>query len=257
MRAGLAGAGSLIDPCPRRGSAGQTTALVRPGGPGGQGWEIPKGTYPPTALDDEQRPIRSFAPMLAMPDRRVHRFWRAEGSAGARNHAGHQAIHTPSGHCREACPPCWRHQRSLKSTTRDRYLGPLGELRAYPACVGGGSSRQPLLPLCLPAPARRTSCRDRSWHLSYLHVVEAHAASTGKGVNVAVVDSGVNAYQPELSGSVLSGIDPGRGMTGNGQQDGDGHGTAMATLIAGHGRGPDSRDGILGIAPEAKILPDQ
>ncbi len=33
------------------------------------------------------------------------------------------------------------------------------------------------------------------------------------------------------------------------------HGTAMAGIIAGHGHGPGDADGVMGVAPEAKILP--
>jgi len=99
-------------------------------------------------------------------------------------------------------------------------------------------------------PALADQVRAKQWHLGYLKVAEAHKISTGKGVTVAVVDTGV-ASHPDLSGSILKGTDyVSRG--GTGQADVDGHGTAMAGLIAGHGRG---QNGILGIAPDAKILP--
>jgi type VII secretion-associated serine protease mycosin len=100
------------------------------------------------------------------------------------------------------------------------------------------------------APALADQVRDKQWHLSYLKVAEAHKMSTGKGVTVAVIDTGV-ASHPDLSGSVLKGIDyvsPG----GTGQSDVDGHGTGMAGLIAAHGSG---QSGAQGIAPDAKILP--
>jgi len=99
-------------------------------------------------------------------------------------------------------------------------------------------------------PALADQVRDKQWHLGYLKVAEAHRISTGKGVTVAVIDTGV-ASHPDLSGSILKGTDfvkPG----GTGQSDVDGHGTAMAGLIAGHGAG---QNGVLGIAPDAKILP--
>ncbi|MGW4941386.1 type VII secretion-associated serine protease mycosin [Actinoplanes sp. NPDC004185] len=91
--------------------------------------------------------------------------------------------------------------------------------------------------------------RDNQWHLSYLHIDQAHRISTGKGVTVAVIDSGV-AKHPDLTG-VVSGTDmlkPG----GDGRADATGHGTSMAGLIAAHG---NSRQRALGIAPDAKILP--
>ncbi|MEV6597356.1 type VII secretion-associated serine protease mycosin [Actinoplanes sp. NPDC051346] len=99
-------------------------------------------------------------------------------------------------------------------------------------------------------PALADEFRDMQWHLQYLRVAEAHTISTGRGVTVAVVDTGVSGHS-DLAGSIVSGtdfIDPG----GNGRNDLDGHGTAMAGLIAAHGKG--SR-GVLGIAPGAKVLP--
>jgi subtilisin family serine protease len=50
----------------------------------------------------------------------------------------------------------------------------------------------------------------------------------------------------------MAGTDVSGGTTGNGQADQVGHGTEMASLAAGHGR---NGDGVLGIAPNAKILP--
>lgn len=77
--------------------------------------------------------------------------------------------------------------------------------------------------------------------------------TTGDGVTVAVLDSGVNAGIPEFAGAVLPGADfNGTGTDGRTDtDDGDGHGTAMAALIAAQG-GPT---GWVGVAPGAKILP--
>jgi type VII secretion-associated serine protease mycosin len=92
--------------------------------------------------------------------------------------------------------------------------------------------------------------REKQWHLSFLKVGEAQRISTGKGVIVAVVDSGVSDH-PDLTGSVLNGTDfIEKGS--NGRTDRSGHGTGMAGLIAAHG---NNGNGALGIAPDAKILP--
>ncbi|CAM5415869.1 Type VII secretion-associated serine protease mycosin OS=Streptomyces alboniger OX=132473 GN=mycP PE=3 SV=1 [Streptomyces alboniger] len=65
----------------------------------------------------------------------------------------------------------------------------------------------------------------------------------------------MEADHPDLVGNVLTGRD----MIGFGAEDGDRawarHGTAMAGIIAGHGHGAGNADGVMGIAPEAKILP--
>ncbi|MFB9239357.1 type VII secretion-associated serine protease mycosin [Plantactinospora siamensis] len=106
------------------------------------------------------------------------------------------------------------------------------------------------------APASADDIRDRQWQLRTLHVAEAQRITQGEGIVVAVLDSGVDANHPDLKGNVLPGLDLFDGKA-KGQVDRDpgGHGTSMASLIAGHGHGPGNRDGVLGIAPKAKILP--
>ncbi|WP_082772589.1 type VII secretion-associated serine protease mycosin [Actinoplanes sp. TFC3] len=99
-------------------------------------------------------------------------------------------------------------------------------------------------------PAFADGIRDKQWHLSYLKVLQAQRRSTGKGVVVAVLDSGVSKHS-DLSGSLLAGTDL-VGSDGNGQDDVEGHGTAVAGLIAAHGK---NGNGAWGIAPDAKILP--
>ncbi|GIG59309.1 hypothetical protein Lfu02_36810 [Longispora fulva] len=122
----------------------------------------------------------------------------------------------------------------------------------------GRSGTVVLLGLALTAtaagPARADAIRDRQWHLAALHASEAHAVNQGEGVTVAVVDSGVAAGHPDLEGNVLPGVDL-TGTTPDGRTDTHGHGTSMASDIAAHGHGPDGRDGVLGLAPRASILP--
>ncbi|WP_411075094.1 type VII secretion-associated serine protease mycosin [Streptomyces sp. cmx-4-7] len=105
------------------------------------------------------------------------------------------------------------------------------------------------------APAHADTIRARQWGLEALHTDQAWRTTKGEGVTVAVLDTGVDAEHPDLEGSVL----PGHDLIGFGASRGDStwarHGTAMAGIIAGHGHGPDGRDGVLGVAPEAEILP--
>lgn len=102
--------------------------------------------------------------------------------------------------------------------------------------------------------ASADSTRDRQWSLDAFEAEKrVWPESEGEGVTVAVVDDGVDASHPDLRDNVLPGANVVGGGPGNvATQD---HGTAMASLIAGHGHGPGNGDGIRGLAPKAKILP--
>ena len=104
------------------------------------------------------------------------------------------------------------------------------------------------------APAFADTVRNQEWWLTSLHVTKAWLSSRGAGVKVAVLDTGVDPAQPDLAGSVITGRDyTGSGRTAGGPFWGV-HGTAVASIIAGHGHGPHHADGIIGVAPLAKIL---
>ncbi|WP_030599987.1 type VII secretion-associated serine protease mycosin [Streptomyces rimosus] len=97
--------------------------------------------------------------------------------------------------------------------------------------------------------------RDGQWALDAFGAKDIWKQSTGKNVTVAVVDTGVDGNHPDLQGNVLPGKSFASGGGAADQESGDGHGTGMASLIAGHGHGSNHADGIMGLAPDAKILP--
>lgn len=106
------------------------------------------------------------------------------------------------------------------------------------------------------APAVADTTRDRSWQLTALGVPRAQQVTRGAGIVVGVVDTGVDPTHPDLRGNVLPGVDAWDVDSGtNGWRDRVGHGTAMASLVVGHGHGTGGRDGVLGVAPAAKVLP--
>jgi type VII secretion-associated serine protease mycosin len=110
----------------------------------------------------------------------------------------------------------------------------------------------------LPAtPASADAIRDREYWLSTYGISRAWSTTRGAGVTVAVIDTGVDGSHPDLTGTVVGGTD----VSGVGAADGERpigddsqHGTMVASLLAGHGHGAGNGAGVIGVAPEAKIL---
>jgi type VII secretion-associated serine protease mycosin len=90
--------------------------------------------------------------------------------------------------------------------------------------------------------------------ISTLALTQAWRSSTGAGVTVAVLDSGVDPGHRDLAGSVREGKDFTEGANPPGTPPSRLHGTYMASLIAGHGHGPGRKRGIIGVAPDADVL---
>jgi subtilisin family serine protease len=104
-------------------------------------------------------------------------------------------------------------------------------------------------------PASADAVRDgQQWVLNMLDAPAAWTVSQGRGVTVAVLDSGVRSEVPDLAGSVVPGPDLTGVGTPSSNPDWGQHGTWMASVIAGHGHGTGGGSGIIGLAPEAKVL---
>jgi type VII secretion-associated serine protease mycosin len=95
--------------------------------------------------------------------------------------------------------------------------------------------------------------REDQWALTAFDASSIWKVSKGKGVTVAVIDAGVDAQHVDLTGNVIEGKDFIDGGAPTPTADDD-HGTGMAGVIAGHGHGSSSSAGVMGLAPEAKIL---
>lgn len=141
--------------------------------------------------------------------------------------------------------------RPPDGTSPSRLPRPTGALRRLAAGLAAAAA----LAVLPAAPARADAVRDADWALNALHAHDAWRTSDGSGVIVAVLDTGVDATHPDLTGQVL----PGKDLVGFGASRGDPawarHGTGMAGIVAGHGHGAGRSKGVLGIAPGAKILP--
>ncbi|MGW3624823.1 type VII secretion-associated serine protease mycosin [Streptomyces sp. NPDC000880] len=108
----------------------------------------------------------------------------------------------------------------------------------------------------------------RPWALQRVLLDELWKQSTGKGVRVAVIDTGVDVKNPQLSRAVD--VKSGKNLlpknlkddTGtkiergneNGTTDTVGHGTKVAGIIAAR---PAKGTGFVGLAPDATIIPIQ
>ncbi len=100
---------------------------------------------------------------------------------------------------------------------------------------------------------------DRPWALQRLLLDELWAQTKGKdkngaSVRVAVIDTGVDRANPQLSGAIDVGagkdfVDP---KGGDGTTDTVGHGTKVAGLIAAR---PQEGTGFVGLAPDATLIP--
>lgn len=104
----------------------------------------------------------------------------------------------------------------------------------------------------------------RPWALQRVNLDALWAISTGKGVDVAVIDTGVDIKNPQLTKAV----DASKGMnnlpaknskgekiergSSKGTDDSVGHGTRVAGIIAAR---PVKGTGFVGLAPDAKIIP--
>ncbi|MFD6324051.1 type VII secretion-associated serine protease mycosin [Streptomyces sp. NPDC058442] len=108
----------------------------------------------------------------------------------------------------------------------------------------------------------------RPWSLQRVRLDELWSESRGKGVRVAVIDTGVDVKNPQLKNAVdvKSGRnflpkdlkdengDPVDRGNENGTTDTVGHGTKVAGIIAAR---PAAGTGFVGLAPEATIIPIQ
>lgn len=99
----------------------------------------------------------------------------------------------------------------------------------------------------------------RQWALTQIHAPGAWArGARGRGVTIAIVDSGVDLGHPDLRAKLRRGIDLVRkkdGLSGpgcRGPQDENGHGTHVAGIAAAI---TDNGIGVAGTAPRARILP--
>jgi subtilisin family serine protease len=130
----------------------------------------------------------------------------------------------------------------------------LGLVPVLAASAAATATALPATATALPVTAQVTHASQ--WWLTALHVPAALrlAPAAGKGVTVAVLSTGVDPSHPDLTGNVTTGPDFGQTGRRPGEPYWGAEGTAVASLIAGHGHGPGGTEGITGVAPDARIL---
>lgn len=89
--------------------------------------------------------------------------------------------------------------------------------------------------------------RDRIFGDSALATRETYATATGGGVNVGILDTGIQHDHPALAGNVAGGVNFSSGETW--ADDDTGHGTHVAGIAAA----ADNGLGTIGVAPDATL----
>jgi membrane-anchored mycosin MYCP len=102
---------------------------------------------------------------------------------------------------------------------------------------------------CVASDTKSELIERMPWGQLSLNLEEAHRFATGKGIVIAIIDTGVDPRNPRLNGRV----DPGGDYvdeTKNGTDDCDGHGTEVAGVAAAKKTEGD----FVGAAPESRVL---
>jgi subtilisin family serine protease len=117
--------------------------------------------------------------------------------------------------------------------SRDARVAWTQPVQLYDAQQNARSPNDPLYP-AQPA--------ARQWRLGALHQL-----ATGRGVTVAVIDSGIDGRHPDLSGQLAVNENFVRNRAAAAEE----HGTGVAGIIAAKG---DNGVGVVGVAPGARLM---
>lgn len=116
------------------------------------------------------------------------------------------------------------------------------EVKLLGAKISGRPSKDPIQP-----------AQVIPWGITAIQAPQAHAYNKGAGAVVCVVDTGIQTNHPDLLGQVVGGenfvINKGR-INPEQFNDDNGHGTHVAGTIAAL----ENSIGVVGVAPEAKLL---
>jgi subtilisin family serine protease len=102
----------------------------------------------------------------------------------------------------------------------------------------------------VPARAANDPGAPQQWNMAVVGAEAAWATGTGKGITVAVVDTGVNLTHEDLAARIV----PGWNFVEDNAtpQDDNGHGTHVAGIV---GAIANNGKGVIGVAPDVRIMP--
>lgn len=97
----------------------------------------------------------------------------------------------------------------------------------------------------------QTATNEIPWGVKMMQAPEIwEKGEKGAGVVVAVLDTGIDTTHPDLKDNIIGGRNFTDEGTADDYRDGNGHGTHVAGTIAA----VENENGVVGVAPEAKLL---
>ena len=116
---------------------------------------------------------------------------------------------------------------------------------------GDGAGGDQHVTFVTPAPTPRLETYP--WGIERIGIKSSfrsiHGLLAGSGVKIAVFDTGIDRHHPELAQNIMGGFNAIAGADPNNWDDDNGHGTAMAGIIAAR----VNRAGVVGGAPRALL----
>ena len=103
----------------------------------------------------------------------------------------------------------------------------------------------------IPAQASNDALFSSQWGLAQIGAPQAWQVTSGAGVTVGVVDTGVARDHEDLVGRIAATTDCVGGTCHDGGQDDLGHGTHVSGIIAAD---RDNGKGISGVAPSVRLV---
>ena len=106
-----------------------------------------------------------------------------------------------------------------------------------------------LLPTATPTPTPEAvaSAQPIPWNITRIHAPEAWPISSGVGVKIAVIDTGIDRDHPDLQGNLAGCVN--FIQSWKTCEDDNGHGTHVSGIIAAQ----NNSLGVVGVAPQARL----